>query len=153
MLNGCLAQIHAHIPVTRKWVAKIGGRIYYALNDMIDAYYQFRVHPSVSEPHAFSSHTGNFEYCEMLPQGEKLAITHTDAQKWDRPLYGEQFSSKGTVPSVQSNPHFTESTSSTALTCLLAIFLLLILRRKYQIEKVRVVTAIANPHLRRGCGL
>jgi len=77
VLNGCLAQIHARIPVTRELVAKIGGKNYYAQNDMVDAYYQFRVHPSVSELYAFSTHMGNFECCEILPQGEKYAPAWT----------------------------------------------------------------------------
>jgi len=40
---------------------------------MMDACYQFRVHPSVSELYAFSTHMGNFVYCKILPQGEKNA--------------------------------------------------------------------------------
>jgi len=45
---------------------------------MVDAYYQFRVHPSVSELYAFSTHMGNFEYCEIFPQGEKNAPAWTN---------------------------------------------------------------------------
>jgi len=45
---------------------------------MVDAYYQFRVDPSVSELYAFSTHMGNFEYCEILPQGEKNAPAWTN---------------------------------------------------------------------------
>jgi len=78
VFNGRLAQIHAHIPVTRELVANIGGKNYYAQNDIVGAYYQFRVHPSVSELYAFSTHMGNFEYCEILPQGEKNAPAWTN---------------------------------------------------------------------------
>jgi len=77
-LNGCLAQIHSHIPVTRELVAQIGGKNFYAQNDMVDAYYRFRVHPSISELYAFSTHMDNFEYCEILPQGEKNAPAWTN---------------------------------------------------------------------------
>jgi len=66
------------LPVTRESVAQIGGKNFYAQNDMVDAYYQFHVHPFVSELYTFSTHMGNFEYCEILPLGEKNAPAWTN---------------------------------------------------------------------------
>ena len=77
-LNACLAQIHAHIPVTRELVGKIGGHEWYVQNDMCDCYYQFLVAPEVAALYAFSTHRGNFEYCDVLPQGEKNAPAWTN---------------------------------------------------------------------------
>ena len=74
VLNTCLENIYAHIPVTRELIQKIGAHKYYFQFDMVvDCFYQFRVDPSVSKLYAFSTHKGNFEYTDVLPQGEKNA--------------------------------------------------------------------------------
>jgi len=84
ILNGCLAKIHAHIPVTHKLVAQIGGKKNYAQNDMVDAQYQFRVHPSVSELYAFSTHMGNFACstrvaCDVIKKSWTFSRDHWSA--------------------------------------------------------------------------
>jgi hypothetical protein len=73
VLNSCLETMHAAIPVTRDLVAKIGAHDYYFQCDLVDCYFQFRVDPSFSALYAFSTPQGNFEYCDILPQGEKNA--------------------------------------------------------------------------------
>jgi hypothetical protein len=73
VLNTCLENMYAHTPVTRKLTTKIGAHDYYFQFDMVDCFFQFCVNPSVSKLYAFSTHKGNFEYTDILPQGEKNA--------------------------------------------------------------------------------
>ena len=73
VLNDCLDTIHAAIPITRDLVSRIGAHNWYFQFDLVDCYYQFRVDPAVSQLYAFSTHKGNYEYTDVLPQGEKNA--------------------------------------------------------------------------------
>jgi len=73
VLNSHLEPMQAQIPVTRELITKIAGHKFYVKNDMVDCFFQFKVDPKTSALYAFSTHKGNYEFCDVLPQGEKNA--------------------------------------------------------------------------------
>jgi hypothetical protein len=80
-LNECFAAMPAFLPVTREKVQRVGGHKYYFSFDLIHAYFQFRVADNLCSRYAFSTpHHGNWEWNNVLPQGDKNAPAWVNTQ-------------------------------------------------------------------------
>jgi hypothetical protein len=80
-LNECFAAMPAFLPVTREKVQRVGGHKFYFGFDLIRAYFQFRVADNLCSRYAFSTpHHGNWEWNNVLPQGDKNAPAWVNTQ-------------------------------------------------------------------------
>ena len=75
-LNDCMPMIHSMLPTVTERVQAAAGHKYYSAFDMPDSFFQLPADPRMSELYAFSCHLGNFEWCDVLPQGDKNIPGH-----------------------------------------------------------------------------
>ena len=79
-LNKHLATLPGFLPVTREKIQKVGGHAFYFSFDLINAYFQFKVSDPLCKLYAFSTPFGNYEWCNVLPQGDKNAPAWVNTQ-------------------------------------------------------------------------
>ena len=58
----------------------MGGHAFYFSFDLINAYFQFKVSDPLCKLYAFSTPFGNYEWCNVLPQGDKNAPAWVNSQ-------------------------------------------------------------------------
>jgi len=75
-LNTCLPMMHTMLPTVTETIQSLAGYEYYSKFDLPDAYFQLPADPRMAELYAFSTHLGNFEWCNVLPQGDKNIPGH-----------------------------------------------------------------------------
>jgi hypothetical protein len=89
VLNACFPLVRVQMPLVQEILGQLGGHKYYTDLDMPDSFFQLPCAPSMTPLYAFSTHFGNYEYTEVLPQGDKNIpglMTHV----MGRVLYGLQ---------------------------------------------------------------
>ncbi len=68
------------LPVTREKIQKVGGHQFYYSFDLVNAYFEFRVSDTLCKLYAFSTPFGNYEWCYVVPQGDKNAPAWVNSQ-------------------------------------------------------------------------
>jgi len=72
VLGECFEDHHTGtILTTKECIEKMAGKKYFTNFDLIQCFFQFPCDKSMLQLYAFSTPYGAYEYCEVLPQGDK----------------------------------------------------------------------------------
>jgi hypothetical protein len=76
VLNSCFPLVQVQMPMIQEIIGRLGGHMYYTHLDMPDSFFQLPCADSMTALYAFSTAYGNWEYTEVLPQGDKNIPGH-----------------------------------------------------------------------------